>query len=282
MIKASFGKTRTEHRIRCSEIWGGSHSADLDVCTTGVNAAVFSASCEGESGGDVYYFAVCDSDLLTRIVLADLRGHGEQVRVLSSWIFDALRESMSSLDGSAILTKLNQVLYKKGLQAITTAAIVSFYLGDSHLYVANAGHPPVLLRKLNEQAWLPVEVGPEHVGANLPLGMFDNTAYDQISIPLTTGERLALYTDGFVESCDSQDEEFSEQRLREVLQQHGDLDLHGLKTELVNALASHLGGLSEQDDVTLLLVEIGQKRQSGAPLHIDPMTGSGASTRNSE
>lgn len=251
-------ETRTEHKIRCSEIWGGSQNADLDVSTNGLSAAVFSASCNGESGGDVYYFAVCDSNVLTRIVLADLRGHGDQVRVLSSWIFEALRESMSSLDGSAILAKLNHVFYEKGLDAITTATIVSFYLGDSHLYVANAGHPPVLLRRLNEREWLPVEVGLEHTGANLPLGAFENTPYDQVSIPLRSGERLALYTDGFVESSNSQDEDFGEQRLRALLQAHGDLGLHALKTELVSALVRHVGGSFDQDDVTLLLAEVGQ------------------------
>ena len=60
-------------RIRCSEIWGGPENADLDVCTSGVIASVFSLSCDGLTGGDLYYFAVCDSDLLTRVVLADLK-----------------------------------------------------------------------------------------------------------------------------------------------------------------------------------------------------------------
>ena len=257
--RTGLAEPRTEHRIRCSEIWGGNQNADLDVCTSGVNAAVFSASCDGKSGGDVYYFAVCDSDLLTRIALADLRGHGDEVGVLSSWIYDALRESMSSLDGSAILARLNQVFHEKGLDAITTATIVSFYLGDSNLYVANAGHPPVLLRRLNEQEWLPVEAGSDHIGANLPLGMFANTRYDQIAIQVMDGERLALYTDGFVESTNSKDEEFGEQRLRALLQLSGHLDLQALKTGVVNALATHVGGPFAQDDVTLLLVEISQK-----------------------
>lgn len=243
-------------RIRCSEIWGGSENADLDVCTSGVVASVFSLSCDGLTGGDLYYFAVCDSDLLTRVVLADLKGHGHQVSILSEWLFKALRESMGSLDGSSILTELNRVIWDKGLDAITTATVVSFYLGDSHLYVANAGHPPVLLRRKEQERWDPVELQEMRNIADLPLGMFRDTFHQQVSIPLRPGDRLALYTDGLTESTDSRDREFGEDSLRVSLRKHGHMDLASLKNQLVNDLRLHVGGLFAQDDVTLLLLEI--------------------------
>ena len=41
--------------VRCSEIWGGNGNADLDVCTNGINASVYSLACGSERGGDVYY-----------------------------------------------------------------------------------------------------------------------------------------------------------------------------------------------------------------------------------
>lgn len=247
---------RSQRRIRCSEVWGGSQNTDLDVCTSGVVASVFSVACDGLSGGDVYYFAVCDGDLLTRVVLADLSGHGHQVSMLSEWIFNALRESMGSLDGSSILTNLNRVFHEKGLEAVTTATVVSFYLGDCNLYVANAGHPPVLLRRWDEEIWNPVEVESTQGIANVPLGMFENTAYHQATVPLQPGDRLALYTDGFTDGTDSQECAFGENRLRASLQKHGNLELANLKDELVNELRRHVGGPFKQDDVTLLLVEI--------------------------
>ena len=253
-----------QHHIRCSEIWGGSCNADLDVCTSGVVASVFSAACEGPSGGDVYYFAVSDSDLLTRVVLADLRGHGHQVSLLSEWIFSALRDSMGSLDSGLILTNLNRLIFEKGLEAITTATIVSFYLGDSNLYVANAGHPPALLRKSHEQLWAPIEVESQQRMANLPLGMFRTTVYNQVSFPLRAGDRLALYTDGFVEATDSRDQEFGEGSLRASLHKYGNLELSALKEKLMSDLRRHVGGELEQDDVTLLLVEVAETSPAAA------------------
>jgi sigma-B regulation protein RsbU (phosphoserine phosphatase) len=208
-------------------------------------------------GGDLYYFAVCDSDLLTRVVLADLRGHGHQVSILSEWIFNALRDSMGSLNGGSILANLNRLLYERGLDAVTTATIVSFYLGDSHLYVANAGHPPVLLRRSDEEVWQPIEIESRQEIANLPLGMFGNTLYHQAPVPLKLGDRLALYTDGFTEGADSRERAFGEDCLRASLRRHGNLDLAGLKDQLVNDLRLHVAGPFE-DDVTLLLLEIAQ------------------------
>jgi hypothetical protein len=39
--------------VRCSEISGGNSNADLDVCTNGINASVYSLACGSERGGDV-------------------------------------------------------------------------------------------------------------------------------------------------------------------------------------------------------------------------------------
>ena len=37
--------------VRCSEIWGGNGNADLDVCTNGINASVYSLACGSERVG---------------------------------------------------------------------------------------------------------------------------------------------------------------------------------------------------------------------------------------
>lgn len=54
-------------------------NVDSDVCTRGITASIHASACDSEQGGDIYYLAVCSSDLLTRIVVADVRGHGASV-----------------------------------------------------------------------------------------------------------------------------------------------------------------------------------------------------------
>lgn len=111
------------YRLHCSEIWGGNQDVDCDVCTSGITASIYSSAYEGSQGGDIYYFTVCSSDLLTRMILADLRGHGPQVSQLSAWIYEALRKSMQTLDGDSVLKSLNQTLCEYGNQSVSIEVI---------------------------------------------------------------------------------------------------------------------------------------------------------------
>src|SRR5580700_3718170 len=61
------------YRIPCATIWGGIEPVTLDVCTKGVTASLHSTASGGERGGDIYYMSVCSIDLLTRMVVADVR-----------------------------------------------------------------------------------------------------------------------------------------------------------------------------------------------------------------
>ena len=80
------------YRIECAEIWGGVENIGADLRTNGIEVSIYSRSSDGMAGGDIYYFSVCNHDVLTRIMLADLQGHGIEVTQLSRWIYDILRE----------------------------------------------------------------------------------------------------------------------------------------------------------------------------------------------
>ena len=83
------------HRIQCTEIWGGIKNQDADVCSRGLTASLYSSACEGGKGGDIYYLSVCGEDKLTRIAIADVVGHGEQVSAVSQWLYDTLQDRMN-------------------------------------------------------------------------------------------------------------------------------------------------------------------------------------------
>jgi sigma-B regulation protein RsbU (phosphoserine phosphatase) len=93
-------------------IWGGISSVDTDVVTGGLGASVYSAASHGVRGGDIYYFGVCGYHMLTRVAIADLQGHGEDVATLSNWLYDLLRERLNSLDGAGVLEDLNRLVYR--------------------------------------------------------------------------------------------------------------------------------------------------------------------------
>src|ERR1700716_1763337 len=191
-----------EYRIRCAEIWGGVATTDLDVITSALRASVYSKPCEGESGGDIYYFSVCGSDQLTRIAIADVQGHGEQVSQVSRWLYELIRDSMDTLDARGVLRDLNTCVIDHGFEAMSTVALLSYYLGDSNLYFSYAGHPPAFLYQHAEGAWRPLELELNARQSNLPLGILAGVEYDQSTLAIHRGDRLFMYTDGVVEYPD--------------------------------------------------------------------------------
>jgi len=244
------------HHIRCSEIWGGIRDADVDMCTSSICASLYSSSCDGGKGGDVYYLSVCDSDLLTRIAVADVAGHGKKVSDVSQWLFDSLKQRMNSAEGHKVLEDLNRLADEYGYKALTTATVVAYYLSDSKLYFAHAGHPPLLVRRQTDTEWHPAEVEAASGTADMPLGVDPAAPYTQQVMAFSPGDRVFLYTDGVTEAPDAAAQRFGAQRLLDVLNKAAGEDLPGLKDAVLEALRKHSGGSLGHDDVTLMAIEV--------------------------
>ena len=94
-------------------------------------------------------------------------------------------------------------------------------------------------------------------GVNLPLGMFPLTRYDQDSVTLRSGDRLALYSDGLVEAESETGEVFGENRLSAVLETCRAYELSYARDCAIHELGLHSKGAPRADDQTLMLIEIG-------------------------
>ena len=65
------------YQLACTEVWGGNNIAHELLKLPGLVGLVHSKPAEpATSGGDVYYVSVCDKPVLSRVVLADVAGHG--------------------------------------------------------------------------------------------------------------------------------------------------------------------------------------------------------------
>lgn len=245
------------YRVKCAEVWGGSHAIDTDVCTNGVTASMYSTTSDGDgSGGDIYYFSVCSHDQLTRVVLADVVGHGAVVSHLSRWLYDGLLGRLESLDGSGMLADLNEFIFARGLEVMTTAVVMAFYTEDSNLYFTYAGHPPVLLRRRGRRDWQMLGTKQSKDPSNLPLGILSGTSYDQGQTPLGSGDRLFLHTDGVTEVMNTEGELFGTARLLDVLERTGDAPLSEVKQAVRSATYAYAGTAPPHDDLTLIVLEI--------------------------
>jgi phosphoserine phosphatase RsbU/P len=243
-------------RIPCDGIWDGNKNSRHDIRTSGLAISVYSYASDGAEGGDICYVAVCKSEILTRIVLCDVQGHGSHVSAIAKSIYCAMRNSMDRVQGHRVFFELNQMLLRQCATAHATAALITFDACDSRLYFSYAGHPAILLRQCSEKQWSPLVSASDSDGANLPLGMFPLTHYDQDSVTLRSGDRLALYSDGLVQAESKTGELFGEERLSAFLESCREYDLSYARDCAIQELELHSSGASRADDQTLMPIEI--------------------------
>lgn len=244
-------------KLECAQIWGGIEEGDATFASPGIIATLFASSGQGEKGGDIYYLTLCNSSYITRAAIADVVGHGEMVSNMSQSLYASLGRHVDNPDGSEVLRELNKDAIKKGITALTTAIVVSYYREDKSFSYAYAGHPPMLLKRKKVQDWLPIQSTSDEASGtyNIPLAVDENADYIQESITLEKGDRVLLYTDGLLETPSEDNEPFGMQRLLETLTNNTDENIEDLRDLVVKALNKHAGGKSEHDDVTLLLLE---------------------------
>lgn len=247
------------YEIRCAEIWGGISAKQDEVKTPGVRAAIYSSASGADRGGDIYYFSVCAYDTLTRIAIADVRGHGHAASQLSAWLYESLEARMNDSDGSGILRDLNGIVRRRGFEAITTAVVATFHRGKGKLYFSYAGHPPmILIQGRSEWRELPVSVsaGP----TNLPLGVMADVHFVQESVTVTPGDRLFVYTDGVAEcpapGTEGDPELYGDRKMGEALKRYAAHSLPEARQGILDGLIKHAGGQLTHDDCTFLMVEV--------------------------
>ena len=242
------------HDLSCGEIWGGIRNCDEDITSAGLTASLYSIASDGGKGGDIYYLSLCENNMLTRMILADVVGHGEDVSKISKFIFKAIKSHMNSTEGEKLISELNQTALKIGLDAMTTIVMASFYKFDGSLYFVNAGHPPALIKPKNESSWL--ELNPAK-GVNDPvLGVLPQANYTQSAMRVNSGDCLMLYSDGLIEAYHRQKGFFTAERLKNLLNQHLEAPTSKLKHIVIDEIRRFTGGSLNHDDVTIMIVKM--------------------------
>jgi len=200
-------------------------------------------------GGDFFYFrpfgqkyvVFCLGDVMGKGISASL-----QMALVMGFMFEWGKKSPSP---SFVLKKLNQRLSQwSGQQGGFITMVYGVYDEEQQsLSYANAGHPAALL--LRQYGAL------EHLnGTGLPLGVLEESDWEERSIPLVVGDRLLLFSDEVLEARSPQREEFGQQRLEETylhLQtQPIEAALETIEARVRNHCQGHLN-----DDLALLMIE---------------------------
>lgn len=195
----------TAHALQCMEIWGGNSSIERQLTTPGLDIWIKSTPvAQAASGGDVHYISLCGGGTITRLILADVSGHGEAVADVARSLRDLMRRNINRKSQARLAAALNRQFGELArLQRFATAVVATYQADRKAVTICNAGHPRPLWFRGQTGRWeyIDCDSAESRSGlANLPLGIDDLVAYTAITLQLEPGDRLLFYTDAVTEA----------------------------------------------------------------------------------
>jgi sigma-B regulation protein RsbU (phosphoserine phosphatase) len=118
------------------------------------------------------------------------------------------------------------------------------------LQYANGGHNPPLLVRPKSGETLLLDAGGPILGI-LPQAQFSNTV-----VTLDSGDILTLFTDGVTEQENEAGDEFSIDRLEEVVRSKETEPAAALVTQISQAVSRFAGENPQVDDLTVVVVKV--------------------------
>jgi len=254
--RAHLSEQSNQHHMQCMEVWGGNQLADSGVVMAGLDAWVYSKPFGGaDGGGDVYYVSSCATGRITRLLVADVSGHGSAVASIAGTLRGLMRKHVNQIDQSRFVKSMNEQFTSMSSSGIfATALVTTFFSPTNHLSLCNAGHPPPLLYRAATKKWdfLEQKARGEESG-NIPLGVIDLCDYDQFDVKLKVGDLVLCYTDSLIEARDGKGEMLGQAGLLELIRSIDCSDPTQLTAQLLAAAEKRCGRQVCEDDVTVLL-----------------------------
>ena len=220
----------------------------------GVDVAAEFASAR-ELGGDFHDFLVPESQTLI-VALGDVSGKGVPAALYSVFASELVRGRTfrrrylpEKSSPGAVLSSINTILHERQLEAYyCTLCYALFDLKRRTVTLANSGLP------------YPVHASSKGVSLielpGVPLGSFFGITYDEVSLPLEAGDVFVLTSDGVTEAMNADSEEFTSERLIEVIKATRQATAREIVQAIVQAVHAHRAGPPPNDDMTVVVLKV--------------------------
>jgi sigma-B regulation protein RsbU (phosphoserine phosphatase) len=201
-------------------------------------------------GGDYYTVAQLD-DQRWLLAIADVSGKGIPASLLVSTLHASLQAYLQTeSDLAGLAQKLNLMVYRN----TSPERYITFFAGvlntsDGSFTYVNAGHNFPFCTRAGNGTLEALSVG------GLPLGMFELAEYQAASVTLHPNEAIVLYTDGVTEAMDRGQNEYSEERLKEVILSKASATAQEIKQAILDDVHRFVGNEPQSDDLTLMVLK---------------------------
>jgi len=211
-------------------------------------------------GGDYYDFLNVGDHRLG-IALVDVAGKGIAAALIMAVVHASLRVLASERNISLpeLTAKMNRFLYgSTGASSYATFFYAQIDEQNRRLHYVNAGHnPPYLVRSLDHASGkgliAPVE---ELKTGGMIIDMLPSASYEEATVDLHSGDVLVAFTDGVTEALNANEEEFGEERLKNLVQDLAHLPVPEMTARISQEVRKWIGDAPQHDDITFLVMKV--------------------------
>lgn len=203
-----------------------------------------------EVGGDLYGYLLQDDKLY--FALGDVSGKGVPASLFMAQATRLFRTlAAQQMMPAEICTRINDALSGEDNEA---GMFVTMFMGlvdlrTGHLDFCNAGHNPPVLVESDKAAF--IEMLP-----NAPIGLWPGMQYEGEELQSIMDMPLFVYSDGLNEAENRQQEQFSDERLLEILEKTPFESSKQMIELLSTEVEKHRDGAEPNDDLTMLCVRV--------------------------
>jgi sigma-B regulation protein RsbU (phosphoserine phosphatase) len=199
--------------------------------------------------GDFYEFVPIDRKQVGFLV-ADVTGHGVPAALIASMIKVAMQSLVPCAhEPREVLRGLNRILFRQILDRFVSAAYLWLDTENRKALYSAAGHPPLL-------RWREGKL--ERIESNgLLFGVVPDPDYPVRELPIDSGDRFLLYTDGVIEPENASGDSFGDCKLEEIVRNCQWRSPSELSDQLLSEIRLwQPASLAQQDDITLIVIDV--------------------------
>lgn len=206
--------------------------------------------------GDYYDFLAHDPARLD-IVVGDISGKGISAALLMASLQSTIRSGLSRLDGNMdprdriaeVVRSVNRQLYRRSSPESFSTLVLSHFNADTmKLCYCNAGHHPPLV--FNDTGVTGLTVG------GTVVGLFEHWDFEAGEIALRPGDLLVYFTDGVVEAVNRDGDQFTTERLIELVRGNTFLTSEDIQSLIIEQVFDWSSGTDQGDDITVVCIKV--------------------------
>ncbi|MDA3960951.1 MAG: PP2C family protein-serine/threonine phosphatase [Planctomycetota bacterium] len=207
-----------------------------------------------EVSGDYYDFIPL-GDGLWGFIVADVSGKGipgSMVMAVTRTII-RLVATKHRHNAAETLKETNRLIakqIKRGMFVTAFYAVLDTTSGT--LTLASAGHNPMVVYRHEARK---IELaGPKGIAIGFNEGPLFDKNVQQFQMQIGKGDLFAIYTDGFPEAMDEQNEEFGDEEFYKRIGAYGAQGAQGVIDGCLKDVTEHRGRAAQSDDLTMIVV----------------------------